>query len=82
MRINLTDNNIGQVKAGTFLRKDVSALFPIADKTIAQLCHENENLLVFPFSIEDSDDKVGETIRESRRALPRSRHLRRSDRPD
>ena len=40
--------------------KDVSALFPIADKTIAQLCHENENLLVFPFSIEDSDDKVGE----------------------
>ena len=22
MRINLTDNNIGQVKAGTFLRKD------------------------------------------------------------
>ena len=60
MRINLTDNNIGQVKAGIFLRKDVSALFPIADKTIAQLCHENENLLVFPFSIEDSDDKVGE----------------------
>ena len=60
MRINLTDNNIGQVKAGTFLRKDVSALFPIADKTIAQLCHENENLLIFPYSIEDSDDKVGE----------------------
>lgn len=60
MRINLTDNNIGQVKAGTFLRKDVSALFPIADKTIAELCHENENLLIFPYSIEDSDDKVGE----------------------
>ena len=60
MRINLTDNNIGQVKAGIFLRKDVSALFPIADKTIAQLCHENENLLIFPYSIEDSDDKVGE----------------------
>ena len=60
MRINLTDNNIGQVKAGTFLRKDVSALFPIADKTIAQLCHENENLLIFPYSIEESDDKVGE----------------------
>ena len=50
MRINLTDNNIGQVEAGTFLRKDVSALFPIADKTIAQLCHENENLLIFPYS--------------------------------
>ena len=60
MRINLTDNNIGQVKAGTFLRKDVSSLFPIADKTIAELCHENENLLIFPYSIEDSDDKVGE----------------------
>lgn len=60
MRINLTDNNTGQVKAGTFLRKDVSALFPIADKTIAQLCHENENLLIFPYSIEESDDKVGE----------------------
>lgn len=60
MRINLTDNNIGQVKAGTFLRKDVSALFPIANKTIAQLCHKNENLLIFPYSIEESDDKVGE----------------------
>ena len=35
MRINLTDNNIGQVKAGTFLRKDVTALFPIADQTMA-----------------------------------------------
>ena len=40
MRINLTDNNIGQAKGGAFLRKGVAALFPIADKTRAQLCHE------------------------------------------
>ena len=35
MRINLTDNN-GQGQS--FQRKDVAALFPIADKTIAELC--------------------------------------------
>ena len=37
MRINLTDNNIRQTDSGTFNRKDVSALFPIADKTIVQI---------------------------------------------
>ncbi len=61
MRINLTDNNIGQPDAGTFLRKDVTALFPIADKTVAQLCRENDNLLIFPYSIESSDDRIGES---------------------
>lgn len=61
MRINLTDNNIGQSDAGTFLREDVAALFPIAGKTIAELCGENENLLMFPYSIETSDDMIGES---------------------
>ena len=61
MRINLTDNNIGQTDAGTFWRKDVAALFPIADKTIAELCKENENLLIFPYSIEKSDDRIGDS---------------------
>ena len=61
MRINLTDNNIGQPDAGLFQRNDVAALFPIADKTIAELCRENENLLIFPFSIETSDDRIGES---------------------
>ena len=61
MRINLTDNNIGQPDAGTFWRKDVAPLFPIADKTIAELCRENEKLLIFPYSIESSDDRIGES---------------------
>ena len=61
MRIYLTDNNIGKVNVKTYNRKDVSALFPIADKTIGQLCRENENLLIFPYSIDDSDDRIGET---------------------
>ena len=60
MRINLTDNNIGQPNAEAFYRKDVAPLFPIADKTIAELCRENENLLIFPYSIESSDDRIGE----------------------
>ena len=59
--INLTDNNIGQQDSETFNRKDVSALFPIADKTIAQLCQENKNLLIFPYSIETTDDRIGES---------------------
>lgn len=58
MRINLTDNNIRQPDTVTFQRKDVAALFPIADKTIAELCKENENLLIFPYSIETSCDKI------------------------
>lgn len=61
MRINLTDNNIGQPNAGIFWRKDVAALFPIADKTIAELCRDNESLLIFPYSIEKSDDRIGES---------------------
>ena len=61
MRINLTDNNIGQPDTGTYWRQDVASLFPIADKTIAELCRENENLLIFPYSIESSDDRIGES---------------------
>ena len=57
MRINLTDNTT----SATFHRRDVAALFPIADKTIAQLCQENENLLIFPYSIETVDDRIGES---------------------
>ena len=61
MRINLTDNNIGQPNAATFQRKDIAALFPIANRTIAELCRENENLLIFPYGIETSSDKIGES---------------------
>ena len=61
MRINLTDNNLGQPNAGLFQRNKVAALFPIADKTVAQLCRENENLLIFPYSIESSDDRIGDS---------------------
>ena len=61
MRINLTDNNIGQSNAETFSRKDVAALFPIADKAIGELCNENENLLIFPYCIGDSDDRIEDT---------------------
>jgi 5-methylcytosine-specific restriction endonuclease McrBC regulatory subunit McrC len=57
MRINLIDNNIGQ----TLKRNDVSALFPIADKTIAELCRANENILIFPYSIETTDDRIGDS---------------------
>lgn len=60
MRIDLTDNNIGRPDAATFRRQSVAPLFPIADKTIAELCRENENLLIFPYSIESSDDRIGE----------------------
>lgn len=59
MRINLTDNNFTQQSSNTFYRKDVSALFPIANKTVAELCREYENLLLFPFSIDTTDDRIG-----------------------
>ena len=61
MRINLTDNNLKPSSEEAYQRKDVAALFPIADKTIAELCRENENLLIFPFSIDQTDDRIGES---------------------
>lgn len=61
MRIYLTDNNIGKANVKTYNRKDVSALFPIADKTIGELCRENDNLLIFPYCIDDTDDRIGES---------------------
>lgn len=61
MRINLTDNNVERRNAMSFQREDIAALFPIADKTVAELCRENENLLVFPYSLEANDDKIGES---------------------
>lgn len=57
MRIDLTDNQPGKA----YHRNVVAALFPIADKTIAELCRDNENLLIFPFSIETADDRVGDS---------------------
>ena len=59
MRINLTDNYTDKNKAVTYLCKDIAALYPISDKPIIDLCKENEGLLVFPDSIELSDDKIG-----------------------
>ena len=61
MRIYLTDNDTGKANAKTYNRNDVSALFPIADKTIGRLCRENENLLIFPYCIDETDDRIGES---------------------
>lgn len=61
MRIELTDNNL--CGSNVFNRKDIDQLFPIADKTISELCAANENLLIFPHSIEESNDRIdGSTI--------------------
>lgn len=57
-RIKLTDNNSGS-NGNIYDRKDIAELFPVADKKISELCKENENLLVFPHSIEQSDDRIG-----------------------
>ena len=61
MKINLTDNNIGKFKENIFKREDVASLFPFGNKSIAQLCKENEHLLIFPYDIETSDDRIGES---------------------
>lgn len=60
MRINLTDNRDGLKSGELYSRENISALFPISDKTVKQLCDENENLLIFPHSIDSANDKVGD----------------------
>ena len=58
MRIYLKDNNCGD---HVEYRKNVTALFPFTNKTIAELCQENENLLIFPHSIENAIDRIGDS---------------------
>lgn len=60
MRIYLTDNNPGQPDVQSYSRKDVEVLFPIAGKTVEQLCRENEHLLIFPYSLDEADDRIGD----------------------
>ena len=61
MRINLTDNNCDGLSDGKiYSRRDVDALFPLADKKIKDLCKENEHLLIFPYSISDTEDRIGD----------------------
>jgi len=59
MRINLTDNYNREDNAKTYLGKDIAALYSISDRSISDLCKENEGLLVFPGNIESSEDKIG-----------------------
>lgn len=56
--IAIQDNdNIGKV---CHLLK-VSDLLSVANKTIRQLCEEDNDILVFPLSIDDSDDRIGDS---------------------
>lgn len=56
-RIKLTDNNLGS-NSNIYDREDIAELFPVADKTVSELCKDNENLLIFPHSMEQSDDRI------------------------
>ena len=40
---------------------DTTDLLSIGNKPIRQLCDENEYLLVFPLSIDDTDDRIGDS---------------------
>ncbi len=60
MRINLTDNNAWQTPGDTYDRDSIAALFPIAGRSISELCKENENLLIFPYSLKENGDDIGD----------------------
>lgn len=56
--ITIQDNNY-QGKVCSL--HDVADLLSIGNKSIRQLCDENEHLLVFPLSIDDTDDRIGDS---------------------
>lgn len=56
--ITIQDNNY-QGKVCSL--HDVADLLSIGNKSIRQLCNENEHLLVFPLSIDDTDDRIGDS---------------------
>ena len=51
------NNNIGKVCSN----HDVADILTIANKPIRKLCEENKNLLVSPMSIDDTNDKIGDS---------------------
>ena len=56
--ITIQDNNY-QGKVCSL--HDTADLLSIGNKPIRQLCDENEHLLVFPLSIDDTDDRIGDS---------------------
>ncbi|WP_337566618.1 5-methylcytosine restriction system specificity protein McrC [Prevotella sp.] len=56
--ITIQDNDY---KGKVCSRHDAADLLPIANMPIRQLCDENEHLLVFPLSIDDTDDRIGDS---------------------
>ena len=56
--ITIQDNNY-QGKVCSL--HDVADLLSIGNKSIRQLCDENEHLLVFPMSMDDTDDRIGDS---------------------
>lgn len=56
--ITIQDNNY-QGKVCSL--HDTADLLSIGNKPIKQLCDENEHLLVFPLSIDDTDDRIGDS---------------------
>lgn len=56
--ITIQDNNY-QGKVCSL--HDTTDLLSIGNKPIRQLCDENEHLLVFPLSIDDTDDRIGDS---------------------
>ena len=56
--ITIPDNNY---KGKVCPLHEAADLLPIANKPIRQLCEENEHLLIFPLSIDDTDDRIGDS---------------------
>lgn len=56
MRITLTDN-----QSKVYNRDMIKDLFPIADRSIIDICKENDNLLIFPDALDRTNDKIGQS---------------------
>lgn len=59
-RIELEDNTRSANRAKEFGREEIADLFPIAGRTLSDLCRENENLLLFPDCLNSAKDKIGD----------------------
>lgn len=56
--ITIQDNNY---QGKVFSLHDAADLLSVGNKPIRQLCDENEHLLVFPLSIDDTDNRIGDS---------------------
>lgn len=56
--IKINDNNYDGLVCS---RREVVDLLRIANKPIRQICEDDESLLIYPLTVDDTNDRIGDS---------------------